>query len=138
MAGQSAAKGAKKGRRFGRPRSERAKTACATRKKERRHAQKMRELENIHARRIGQPTPWEAAKERRAEAREGRKMQPRNELGMIIVKSKEDGSTRLRFDTAKAYKDALYSKELSNEIDEAALRRQRKMSKGKAKVSSNG
>lgn len=65
MAKQSAAKGAKKGRRFGRPRSSAAVAACARRKDERRKAQADRATMNKARRDAGQPTPWEVAQERR-------------------------------------------------------------------------
>lgn len=71
MAKQSAAKGAKKGRRFGQGRSETAKRRCAERKQARRMAQEVREVRNAHLREIGRLTPWEEAKAKRYAKRHG-------------------------------------------------------------------
>jgi hypothetical protein len=62
MARKNEAKGAKKGRRFNRPRSDKAKRLCAERKAARRAAQAAAEERNKDLRAAGALTPWEAAK----------------------------------------------------------------------------
>jgi hypothetical protein len=65
----NAAKGAKKGRRFNRPRPDKAKRLCAERKAARRATQQAAAKRNEELRAAGQMTPWELAKARRYEAR---------------------------------------------------------------------
>ncbi len=69
MAKANAAKGAKKGRRFGRPRSAAAMKACALRKEQRIADNKARKDANDALRAAGIPTAWEKAKEARRAAR---------------------------------------------------------------------
>ena len=69
MAKQNAAKGAKKGRRFNRPRSDKAKRLCAERKSARRAAQEAAAKRNAELRSEGSPTPWEISKALRYAAR---------------------------------------------------------------------
>jgi hypothetical protein len=65
MSSKNSAKGAKKGRRFGRPRSPQEIMACAKRKAARIAAQN-----EAHARNIANGTsPWQVAKEARRAAR---------------------------------------------------------------------
>jgi hypothetical protein len=71
MAKQNAAKGAKKGRRFGRPRSEAAKRRCADRKARRIEIQKQSEMVNKKIREFGGMTPWEVSKAARRIKRHG-------------------------------------------------------------------
>jgi hypothetical protein len=69
MAKKNATKGAKKGRRFNRPRSDRAKRLCAERKAARRAAQEAAAKRNAELRTEGSLTPWEISKARRYAAR---------------------------------------------------------------------
>lgn len=69
MAKQNAAKGAKKGRRFNRPRSDKAKRLCAERKAARRAAQDAAAKRNAELRSEGSLTPWEISKANRYAAR---------------------------------------------------------------------
>lgn len=71
MATKSAAKGAKKGRRFGRPRSAAAMKRCAVRKEQRIAENKARKEANDALRAAGLPTAWEKAKEARRVKRHG-------------------------------------------------------------------
>lgn len=72
MARANAAKGAKKGRRFGRPRSAEAKRRCAERKAERIRIQKQAESLNRRIREYGGMTRWEVAKATRKADRDKR------------------------------------------------------------------
>lgn len=63
------AKGHKKSRRWGRPRSEKAKRLCAKRKDVRRAANEAAAKRNAESRSAGLPTPWEISKANRYAAR---------------------------------------------------------------------
>lgn len=69
MARTNAAKGAKKGRRFNRPRSAAAMNACAIRKVKRIDDNRARAAANAEKREAGIPTAWELAKAKRYAAR---------------------------------------------------------------------
>jgi len=62
MANKNSAKGAKKGRRFNRPRSEKAKRLCAERKDARKAAAAAATKRNAELRASGQMTAWELSK----------------------------------------------------------------------------
>lgn len=65
MASKNSAKGAKKGRRFGRPRSVAAMKACAARKEQRIADNAVQAKVNKALRAQGIPTAWEEAKAKR-------------------------------------------------------------------------